>query len=81
MFIRHDLGRRRIIRAGVIKSSDDSGKNIEAEAGGTGGGTNGPGTNHTHPNKPLLDDLSITPQNKLLVDGVPVVTHMHEEAW
>jgi hypothetical protein len=80
MFIRHDLGRRRIIRSGVIKANDDSGKNIEASDDGAGTGT-GSGTNHTHANKPLLDDLTITQQNKLLVGGVPVVTHMHEEAW
>jgi hypothetical protein len=81
MFIRHDTGRHRIIRSGVIKTTDDSGKNIESILEDIGGGTGGSGTNHTHANKSLLDDLSVTPQNKLLVGGNPLVTHMHEEAW
>jgi hypothetical protein len=82
MYIRYDSGRRRILRSGVIKSNDDSAKNIEGESGSNGtGGTGGNGTNHSHANKPLLDDLSVTPQNKLLVNGVAAATHMHEEAW
>jgi hypothetical protein len=77
MFIRDETGRRRILRSGVIKSSDDSGKNIEVNDGGNGS----TGTNHTHSNKSLLDGLSITSQKKLLSSGVPIATHMHEEAW
>lgn len=87
MFVRHDTGRHRIIRSGVIKTTDDSGKNIEASLGSadtvsTPAQIDAAVTkSHSHANKSLLDDLSVTAQNKLLVAGAPLVTHMHEESW
>jgi hypothetical protein len=78
MLLRNVAPQKRITRTDTIGIKDDSSKNIDHSDTNTGTGS---GTNHTHFNKTLLDDLSLIAQNKLLVHNTPIATHMHEEAW
>jgi hypothetical protein len=80
MLLRNVAPQKRITRTDTIGVKDDSSKNIDHPVIDTNTGT-GSGTNHSHVNKSLLDDLSVTPQNKLLVHGLPTAVHMHEETW